>query len=378
MLSDRELEYLTQAIQDIYSQIEVELIISICKRLKTYNSIDGTLNWQLKKLSELKVLNKDLLKIFAKYTGKTEEAIRRMFEKARLGNIDKDYLQEAYEAGETTITYENLKNSPVLQRLVDNSVYELRDRLSLINTKALESARDGYIRSLERSYVEVMTGTYGLDEAIQKNVKDMAKKGFIGASYESGRKISLEAAVRRDTRSAVGHEVNEGALQSAELMGTNYVQVSEHLGARTSKTSKIANHAGWQGKVYQIEGSSPEYGNLIEETGYGQIEGLGGVNCRHRMFPYFPGISVKKHESVDSKRSEEVFKASQKQRALEREWRATKREAAAAKAIGADQSYKDCRKRCLEISDEIEKLRKKFPELSGSGNRVLTWEEITG
>ena len=37
MLSDRELEYLTQAIQDIYSQIEVELIISICKRLKTYN-----------------------------------------------------------------------------------------------------------------------------------------------------------------------------------------------------------------------------------------------------------------------------------------------------------------------------------------------------
>jgi len=373
MMSDKELEYLIQEVTDIYSEMELELIVSVCKRLATYKTIDGTLNWYLKKLSELKVLNKDLLKIISKYSGIAEDSIKKRFKEAILGNVDREYLNEAFEEGVSKISFEQLQESPAINRTLQSQIYDLSETLSMINTKALESARDGYIRTLNRLYIEVASGTYGLGEAMEKNVKAMAEKGFSAATYESGVKVSIEAVVRRDVISAVGSLVNEGMIESAKEAGTNYVEVSQHLGARVSKRSKWANHAGWQGKVYQIEGSSSKYKNLYEETGYGNIEGLGGVNCRHRLFLFFPGITKPK-EPVDKKRNKKVYEASQQLRALERAWRKWKREREAKKTIGADHKKED--KKCKEYSDKIDEILDKFPELRSAGSRKMIKEEL--
>ncbi len=373
MLTDKELSALQNELIDIYSKIEIELILSIAKRLDTYNTVDGVLNWQLKKLSELNVLNKDLLKVIAKYSNKTQKAIESMLKQAMLANLDKEYLNEAFKKGATNITYESIISSSQIKKLLKSNIYDLSEHISLINTKAIESAKEAYVKTLNKAYAEAYSGMYSPQEAIQREIKEMAKNGIKGATYESGRSISIESAVRRDTLSAIINNVNNVSIESCKELGTNCVEVSKHLGARVSDKSKIANHAGWQGKVYQIEGSD-KYGNLEEETGYGQIEGLGGVNCRHRVFPYFEGVSKPKQEKIDSKKNKEVYQASQRIRALERQFRDNKRLWYTCKQIGDKDQKKKCEAKAKDILVQIKELEKQY-DIS-SNNRTLILEDL--
>ncbi len=375
MLTDKELSALQNELIDIYSKIEIELILSVAKRLDTYNTVDGVLDWQLKKLSELNVLNKDLLKIIAKYSKKSEKAVKNMLKQAMLANIDRKYLEEAFKEGATDITYESITKSPRVNKLLKSSIYDLSEHLSLINTKAIESAKETYVKTLNKAYVEAYSGVYSPQEAIAKGIKEMAKNGIKGATYESGRSIGIEPAVRRDTLSAIISNVNKVSIETAKEMGTNYVEVSKHLGARVSDKSKIANHAGWQGKVYQIEGSG-EYGNLEEETGYGQIEGLGGVNCRHRVFPFFPGVSKPKEDQISQEENKEVYQASQRIRSLEREFRNNKRLWYASKQIGDKDQKKKCENKSKEILDQIKEIEDKYPDIGSNSSRTLVLEDL--
>ena len=144
-------------------------------------------------------------------------------------------------------------------------------------------------------------------------------------------------------------------MELSKEIGADYVEISSHLGARTHPTNPIANHAGWQGGIYKIEGSDDKYRNLQEATGYpDDIQGLGGVNCRHRMFAFIPGISKPNPIKYgDTEENERIYKATQEQRLKERQIRKLKKEIAAIKPLGDKQATQ-----VLEI-----KLKNKQSEL---------------
>ena len=89
------------------------------------------------------------------------------------------------------------------------------------------------------------------------------------------------------------------------------------------------SHALWQGKVYSISGKSKKYPKLSTATGYGTGGGLKGWNCRHDFYPFFEGISERANLPVDVTENNRQYELSQKQRAMERSIRATKRRLAA-------------------------------------------------
>ncbi|HOB36733.1 MAG TPA: hypothetical protein PKJ02_04550 [Candidatus Avimonas sp.] len=144
-------------------------------------------------------------------------------------------------------------------------------------------------------------------------------------------------AVRR----AVVTGVNATALKLQETlmdeMGCDLVETSAHAGARPS-------HAVWQGKIFGRSGTHPKYPSLVEGTGYGTGEGLGGWNCRHSIMPFFEGqertytqseldkMNAPKYEHNGEKLSE--YEATQKQRYIERQIRRWKREYKAMEAAG--------------------------------------------
>lgn len=146
---------------------------------------------------------------------------------------------------------------------------------------------------------------------------------------------SIEGVVRRDTVTAVHQLANKSLIEVATEVGADYVEVSSHLGARVSLVNPIANHAGWQGGIYKINGSDGKYRNLKEATGYpDDILGLGGVNCRHRMFAFIPGVSkpnpIKYGDTEENRR---IYEATQKQRKYEREIRSLKKQIAAVECV---------------------------------------------
>lgn len=361
MLSDNQLTALTQPIIAIYNQIEMELLEKIAKRFDVYDKIGGSLEWQLKKLDELGALTNESIKVIASMSKKGEKEIAQMLKDASLGNIDMDLLATAFTNGFIFVDPKKLMQSPALRATVELSYKELGKTYKLIQTKALESTKQAYMDIINRAYIETASGIYDYGTSIRGALRDMADQGISGATYRRGNKYvkySIEGTVRRDTITAVHQLANKGAEQAAKEIGADYVEVSAHIGARVAK-DPIGNHAGWQGKVYKIEGSEPKYPNLTEKTGYpGDIQGLGGVNCRHRMFPFFPGISVPNKYQIDEKENKKVYEATQIQRGMERQIRKLKKRMIVAKASGDMDQAKAYRKALTEKQEQIAKFCK--------------------
>lgn len=376
MLSDYELTELTQPIIAIYNQIEMELLEKVAKRFDVYDKIGGSLEWQLKKLDELGALTNEAVKVIASLSKRGEKEIAQMLNDASIGNIDMDLLDLAFTNGFIFVDPQKLMQSEALRATVELSYKELGKTYKLIQTKALESTKQAYMDIINRSYIETASGIYDYGTSIRGALRDMADQGISGATYRRGNKLvkySIEGTVRRDTITAVHQLANKGAEQATKEVGAKYVEVSAHIGARVS-IDPIANHAGWQGKVYKLDGSD-EYPNLAEKTGYpDDILGLGGVNCRHRMFPFFPGISVPNPYKVDPEENKRVYEATQRQRAMERGIRATKKRLIVAKASGDMKMAKEYRAKLTEQQKQIEKFCKDN-ELRRQTEREMIQEE---
>ena len=101
-------------------------------------------------------------------------------------------------------------------------------------------------------------------------------------------------------------------------------RLSSHLGARPGDGGENPGyHFWWQGKFYSRNGKDKRFPPL-SVTGYGTGEGLCGWNCRHS---FGPGDGVNNpFRDFDSEENQKEYELQQRQRALERRIRNTKRD----------------------------------------------------
>ena len=166
--------------------------------------------------------------------------------------------------------------------------------------------------------------------------------------------------IRTNVLTGVNQVAREQALTQAEVLETNLVEVSAHIGARP-------DHAQWQGKVYQLEGASKKYPNLAESTRLGEPDGLLGINCRHFFRPYLDGedlhfskgeLDELKDKTVEYQgKTMSLYEGEQKMRAIERAMREEKKRIGAYKKAGikADSTK----------YNELAKLAKDFENKTG-------------
>lgn len=213
-------------------------------------------------------------------------------------------------------------------------------------------ARDIFLRELERVTDAALSGDVTFGQSAKEAVRRLAKDGLKTVKYESGRAMQLDTAVRLNMQSAAAQINGQVAMQNLEKTGTKHAQVSKHWGARSDGSGGHADHQAWQGKVYLLHGNSEEYRNLTEATGYPDDPlGLFGYNCRHNMYPFWPGISKpiewpeEPPPKTDQGKSYTYYEAAQRQRRLEREIRELKREALACEALGEKAEFAKLAKR---------------------------------
>lgn len=363
MLTDEELAYLAQPIINIFNDLEIELILDIAKRFDTYDKIGGTLEWRLKKLEELGALNKSTIKIIASHSTKTEKAITKMLKEASMANFDKVLIDEAFKKNKLKMSYTKAMNSDLIAKCIKDSNVTISQSIKMIQTSARESVKQAYMDVLNKAYIETSSGIYSYSESITRAMKEMAKQGITGATYErtdaeTGEKkvirYSIEGVIRRDVVTAANSVANRASIELAESMGYENVEVSQHIGARYSEKSKIANHAGWQGKVYKIIGNDEHYKNLAEETGYGEIIGLGGINCRHRTFPFIVGVSTPQGQLYEFEENRKRRDILDKQRSMERRIRHWRKQKLVADQIGNEKYKKYCSVKIDDLNKQLD------------------------
>lgn len=370
-MEEAELEVLLKPILELYTQIEIELLENIASRFDTYPTIDGSLEWYLDKMQELGAFKQTNVKIMAKYAGLSSKELKHLMEEL----VFRSALE--FKGADLNALLNSTANRNTLTSILNN----LENDIKIINTKALESAEKSYIDILTKSTIEVTSGVHSFEESIKHGLLGMSQKGIYGATYaRSNGKVmhySLEGTVRRDVLTRAHQVAFETQLNNLRELGHNLVYVSQHEGARVHKTNLIANHAGWQGKVYMLDGSSSKYPNLIEATGYGDIQGLAGVNCRHHISSYIEGVT-KLPTRIDEEENERIYQESQEQRRLERDVRKAKKELAVAKKIDDKDLIKKAQGKLKQRTEKLNGFIDGHPDMHRDYARTRIGEEYVG
>lgn len=197
---------------------------------------------------------------------------------------------------------------------------------------------DIYQKELDYTLLQVASGTFSFDKAVNDCIHRLAKSGLRSIDYASGRSYQIDTAARMCVRTGMSQLA--GKVMEANLKSTDHdlVITSQHMGSRPE-------HAVWQNKVFSFFGRSKKYPSLKEGTGYGNVDGLKGAKCTHDFYPFWEGASV---IPEDIEYNEEFYKNTQKQRKMERDIRAIKREIEAQNAIGGDVSQLQSKRRRME------------------------------
>lgn len=194
---------------------------------------------------------------------------------------------------------------------------------------------DMYQREMDLALIKVSTGAFSFDQAVKDCVHRLAQSGLRSIDYESGRSYQLDVAARMAVRT--GMSQLSGKITEENLKNSNHdlVITTQHMGSRP-------DHAVWQNKVFSYSGKSKKYPDFIKETGYGTVTGLKGANCTHDFYPYWEGASIIPEDIKEPDprtiggKTYTYYESTQKQRQMERQIRATKREIEAIKSIGGD------------------------------------------
>ena len=347
MLTPSQFDRLLTAVVDLYEAFTTTIVSDIARRLMKFGGVTSTAAWQMQRLLESGAVYDQTLHALSEATGMAEADILAAFRAAGVESLrfdDAIYLA----AGMQPLP---LNLSPGMQDVLLAGLRKTMGTVRNLTMTTAISAQDIFVSALDMAYMQVTTGTMGYVQAIRAQVKDLARRGVHVIDYR-GSRDRVDVAVRRAVLTGVAQTTGNLQIQRVREVGTGLLATSAHIGARPT-------HLVWQGRVFSVVGSTPQYPNFVDETGFGKVDGLCGINCRHSFYPFYPGISEPAyskavlHEYSETtvmynKQPMPMYDATQKQRALEREIRAVKREAAALGAAGLENTEEQARVRELQ------------------------------
>lgn len=215
----------------------------------------------------------------------------------------------------------NLTNTTMLHKAKDAAAKVIRDADELAN-------KQEFLDMLNKAAVKTVTAGEAYTSAVSQCLKDMAAKGIPGFVDKAGREWTPESYVNLCVRATAKNVESTALFERMKDYGTHFIEISSHLGARP----KCAKD---QGRIYDLNNGSGTitdvYGKEItyypwSSTSYGKPDGILGINCGHFAYPFTPGGSIQRYFPYDQEENDKRYRQVQKQRELEREVRAAKRQ----------------------------------------------------
>ena len=285
---------------EVYNDLQSDVLRIIVKELKAETPPDKVF---------AKIQNK-----VSSYDNKTQEVLSVMFadsKKKAVKDGEKDFDEEDKEP----VT--NKEANSIIEPLVISSMLIL----SQLNKKIVNNALNEYTKD----YLYIKQPILRADDTRLNTVfKKLANKGItIYESFGGGKSknYSIENVLRRDVMYKVNQANSKVNMENFQKSSAKFIQVSSHPTARTwNKYMKHSyeDHSSWQGKVYYSrEGEAVDGYEEFESTcGYGELLGIGGINCYHQFEMNYTGDNVATEYS--KKEVERNYQLSQQQRAYER------------------------------------------------------------
>lgn len=329
MLTPRQWEEVGNQAAQIYSSFEFEIMEEIASRIANTGYANRVVYNDALVAQEMGMLYQDIVKLVAKINHQSESEIEKIFEDAGIKSLtfdDKIYKS----AGLNPLPINQSKS--MLQLLHAGANKTNGNLQNLCMTTAVTAQTDFY-NAINKAYLETTTGVKSYSTAIIDAIEELSETGP-NVLYLSGRKMSLESAVRTNVVTGSSQTCGKLQLMRAKELDWDLMELTAHAGARPS-------HANWQGKIVSLSGESG-YLSLMD-IGYGEADGFKGINCRHDWMPFDKNsIRTYTQDMLDEYNNAKVtyngkeislYEATQIQRKLERQIRNDKKQLAALQGV---------------------------------------------
>lgn len=360
MLSDEQIEILIdEYLIELYQELERQVITDIARRVRKTSRLTETAEIMAKSMKEQGFSSSKILVEVYKHLSASPEYRKEIAEntyayKKEVKKLIAETVKKARELGDELVSNagemafnsdfkmwyqagEDLKESKNLKQIV--SAFQAQTNGALKNitkTTAFKNTELGtvdtlnaYQRALDVSLLKLASGNFSYDAACNDVIKQFANSGLRTVNYESGRTYQIDTAVRNAVRTGLSQLAGKITEKNCKTTGQDLVIISQHWGCRDT-------HIHFQNEIFSMNGNSKKYPHIEAPLGegcaYGRPEGLCGPNCRHHFYPFWEGISEKPELIPEPEPKEykgkvyDYYEATQKQRMMEREIRALKRE----------------------------------------------------
>lgn len=340
MLPPSYLDAMPDAFVQLAQQVEDEILQDVARRIGKMGTLTETANWQLWRYQQTEAVRENVVKLLARYSGKSEATIRRLLKEAATEAMEReDAIYYHYGLDPTPF-----EESAALNNLLTAGARQTCGTWRNLTATTANTVSGAFERTLDVAWGKVSTGAFDYKTAVKQAVDSLADD-MPEITYPSGHTDTLEVAARRAMLTGVNQTA--GKLQEARMdeMNVEFVETSAHGGARPS-------HAEWQGRRFHRGGAvdylGKHYPDFEQATGYGTGAGLCGWNCRHTFFAVFPELGdppTWTEESLQELNARNIeyngklytqYEVNQMQRARERNVRKWKKRYLAESAAGSD------------------------------------------
>lgn len=343
MFKPNEIERFSMALEPQMKQLEERIMEDIIRRIRINGEITRAADWQINRLVQLGYSRRQITKQIQRTLGLTYKEVKLLY---------RQVVQQGYERDAAIYKYKGVdrlpfKDNEELMQLVSSVTQQTNETMQNITQSLGFAVRqpDGklawsplaeyYQNTLDGAMLDIASGAFDYNTVIKRVVSEMTNSGLRTIDYATGHKNRVDVAARRAIMTGMSQITAKVNSDNMDALGTEYVEVTWHGGARPS-------HQAWQGKIYHWrKGGEPKgvklnYPDFVESTGYGTVQGLCGANCYHDFYPFVPGISEPNYTDEELKEMNEkentpisyggkeytAYEATQRQRQLETTMRA--------------------------------------------------------
>lgn len=325
-----------QKIIDAYSTLQEQIFEVIINTLKEsdYKHVDkeDVVLWQAEQLQKLGRLNLQAIKLMAETDGLSQTAIEDLIKFHGL------QIKQEIDSKLQHVTGSPIPSSEetelLIKGIVDQTWNDLQNKVNetLITRNYGNSAiTQTYRRILTESTAATVSGLMTHEDAVNLAIQRAVDRGLPTKLIDkAGHNWSLEGYVRMVINTTVNRTYNEIRLQRMKDFDMHLALMSSHPDSRPA-CAYIQGHV-----VNLVPPESPDFNpryDSIYNHDYGKPSGTQGINCRHILFPYVPGVNENHQPQYDPKEAIKNGKLVQQQRARERAIRDAKRRLKAAEKL---------------------------------------------
>lgn len=381
------LDALPEPIAELFRGLELTLLEEICSRLRIADNLNEVTVQDIRALRSHGIDLKEIEKAIRDASGVSQQRLDELFDQVVERN--QAYYTEVIDLAGVTKP-EVIVGAAEIDAIRRQTLGEFRNitrtMAFVVDAGRTVKPTEALKWALDSAELQIQSGAISYQQAIESAVKQLADSGIKTVDYESGRRDQIDVAARRAILTGVRQTCSKYTEQSAEYLDTKYFEMSAHQGARDKPgPNKWSAHVDWQGKVF-YDGKPGEkdplgkYGNLHDETGFGEADGAEGINCRHWRNVWIEGVSERTYTDeqlahIDPPpftyegRTYSAYQATQKMRQIENTVRKLKREREAYKAAGLKED-------ATAVNVKIRRLNSKYKEFSEAAGLPMQKERM--